>query len=259
MDLGISGTTALLMSSTRGLGFGCAEALAAEGVKVVINGRNREHGMEVVSGLGGNAHFVQADISQPGERERLFKEALDILGRISILVINIDGPMPGTFMSKNIEDWRSAYELIMVSALDMVKRCVPGMIEQNYGRIINISSTSAKDIIPGPVMSNSFKPGLIGALGTLAREVAEDGITVNSILPGPFDTDMMRKAALKAAERQNISLEEQMKVFAGKVPMKRMGTIKEFGALCAFLCSRQAGFITGQSIVIDGGLVSALL
>ena len=258
MDLGIAGTTALLMSSTRGLGFGCAEALAVEGVQVVINGRNREHGMEVVSGLGGNAHFIQADISLPAERERLFKEALDILGRISILVINIDGPMPGTFMSKNIEDWRSACELIMVSALDMVKRCIPGMIEQNYGRIINISSTSAKDIIPGPVMSNSFKPGLIGALGTLAREVAEDGITVNSILPGPFDTDMMRKAALKAAERQDISLEEEMKIFTGKVPMKRMGTIREFGALCAFLCSRQAGFITGQSIVIDGGLVPIL-
>ena len=259
MDLGIAGTTALLMSSTRGLGFGCAAALADEGVQVVTNGRDKENGMGAVSRLGGNAHFIQADISIPAEREHLFNQAQDFLGKISILVTNIDGPLPGTFMSKNIENWQSAFELIMVSALDMIQRCLPDMIEQNYGRIINISSTSAKEILPGPVLSNSFKPGLLGALGTLAREVAEDGVTVNSILPGPFDTDMMRKAALKAAERQNISLEEQMKIFAGKVPMKRMGTIEEFGALCAFLCSRQAGFITGQSLVIDGGLVSALL
>ena len=147
-------------------------------------------------------------------------------------------------MSKRIDDWQAAFELLMLSALDMVQKCLPDMIEQGFGRIINISSVSAKEISPGTPLSNGIKPGLIGALGTLAREVGVNGVTVNSILPGPFYTDLMKQNADKYAENS---------------PMKRIGTIEEFGALCAFLCSQQAGYITGQSIVIDGGQVPALL
>jgi 3-oxoacyl-[acyl-carrier protein] reductase len=259
MDFGISGRTALLMSSTRGLGFGCAAALAAEGVRIVINGRNKERGIDAETELGGKAHFVQADVSQPGERARLFKEARDHLGTISILVTNADGPPPGTFMSKSNKDWQAAFELSMLSALDMVQRCVPEMIEQGYGRIINISSISAKETTPGVPLANGIKPGLLGALGTLAREVAATGVTVNSILPGPFDTDLLRRFAPHATGRPDLSPEEAVKLYAERGPMKRLGTIEEFGALCAFLCSRQAGYITGQSIVIDGGHVPALL
>jgi 3-oxoacyl-[acyl-carrier protein] reductase len=259
MDFGIAGKTALLMSSTRGLGFGCASALAAEGVRVVINGRNEERGIHAVSSLGGKAHFVRADVRQPAERARLFNEARAHLGTISILVTNIDGPPAGTFMSKTNEDWQAAFELVMLSALDMVQRCLPEMIEGGYGRIINISSTSAKETIPGTPLSNGIKPGLLGALGTLAREVATTGVTVNSILPGPFDTDLLRRFAPHTIEGEDLSPEEAVEIYAEKGPMKRLGTIEEFGALCAFLCSRQAGYITGQSILIDGGLVPALL
>jgi 3-oxoacyl-[acyl-carrier protein] reductase len=259
MDFGIAGKTALLMSSTRGLGFGCAAALAAEGVHVVINGRKTERGIDAMSRLGGKAHFVQADMSQPAERARLFEEARARLGTISILVTNADGPPPGTFMSKSNEDWQAAFELIMLSALDMVQRCLPEMIERGYGRIINISSTSAKETTPGAPLANGIKPGLLGALGTLAREVGATGVTVNSILPGPFDTDLLRRFAPHAIGRADLSPEEAVQVYAERGPMKRLGTIEEFGALCAFLCSRQAGYITGQSIVIDGGQVSALL
>ncbi len=259
MDFGIAGKTALLMSSTRGLGFGCAAALVAEGVRVVINGRNMERGIDATSRLGEKAHFVQADVSQAVERARLYKEARAHLGPISILVTNVDGPPPGTFMSKSNKDWQAAFELIMLSALDMVQRCLPEMIEQGYGRIINISSTSAKETTPGTPLSNGIKPGLLGALGTLAREVGTTGVTVNSILPGPFDTDLLRRFAAHAVGRADSSPEEAVKLYAESGPMKRLGTIEEFGALCAFLCSRQAGYITGQSIVIDGGLVPALL
>ncbi len=259
MDLGIAGKTALLMSSTRGLGFGCATTLAAEGVRVVINGRNAERGADAVSKLGAKAHFVQADVSQPAERARLFEQAQAYLGTISMLVTNVDGPPSGTFMSQSNEDWQAAFELLMLSALDMIRRCLPGMIEQGYGRIVNISSTSAKEITPGTLLSNGIKPGLLGALGTLAREVGATGVTVNSILPGPFDTDLLRRFAPHAVGRADLSPEEAVQLYAEKRPMKRLGTIKEFGALCAFLCSRQAGYITGQSIVIDGGLVTALL
>jgi 3-oxoacyl-[acyl-carrier protein] reductase len=133
------------------------------------------------------------------------------------------------------------------------------MIEQRYGRIINISSISAKEITPGVPLSNGIKPGLLGALGTLAREVGATGVTVNSILPGPFDTNLLRRFAPHAVGREDLSPEEAVQRYAERGPMKRLGTIEEFGALCAFLCSRQAGYITGQSIVIDGGNVTSLL
>jgi len=259
MDFGIAGKTALLMSSTRGLGFGCAAALVAEGVRVVINGRNKEPGADAISKLGDKAHFVQADMSQPAERALLFKEAKAHLGTISILVTNVDGPPPGTFMSKSNEDWQAAFELIMLSALDMVQRCLPEMIERGYGRIVNMSSTSAKETTTGTPLSNGIKPGLLGALGTLAREVGATGVTVNSILPGPFDTDLLRRFARHTTGREDLSPEQAVQLYAERGPMKRLGTIEEFGALCAFLCSRQAGYITGQSIVIDGGQVPSLL
>jgi 3-oxoacyl-[acyl-carrier protein] reductase len=259
MDLQISGKTALLMSSTRGLGFGCAAALVAEGVRVVINGRNAERGNDAASRLGEKAHFVPADISQPAERARLFKAARAHLGSISILVTNAEGPPGGTFMSKSNQDWQAAFELTMLSALDMVQKCLPGMIEQGYGRIVNVSSTSAKETLPGPLLANSLRPGLLGALGTLAREMAATGVTVNSILAGPFDTDLLRRYAPDAVGRADLLPEEAIQIYAGQRPMKRLGKIEEFGALCAFLCSRQAGYITGQSIVIDGGQVTTLL
>jgi 3-oxoacyl-[acyl-carrier protein] reductase len=259
MDFGIAGKTALLMSSTQGLGFGCAAALAGEGVRVVINGRNAERGIDAASRLGGNAHFVRADVSRPSERARLFEEARAHLGTISILVTNVDGPPPGTFMSKSNEDWQAAFELIMLSALDMVQRCLPEMVERGYGRIINISSVSAKETTPGVPLATGIKPGLLGALGALAREVGATGVTVNSILPGPFDTSLLRRFAPHTVGRPDLPPEEAVRIYAQKGPMKRLGTIEEFGALCAFLCSRQAGYITGQSIVIDGGHVPALL
>ncbi|MFC2136245.1 SDR family oxidoreductase [Bacteroidota bacterium] len=259
MDLGINAETALVMSSTGGLGFGCAKALADEGVRVVINGRSREKGIDAIKKLGGNAHFVRADVSRPAERDKLFQEAKDYLGTISILVNNINSPSSGTFMSKTIEDWQNAFELLMISALDMISKCLPGMIERGYGRIINISSTSAKEILPGYTLSNSLKPGLIGALGTLAREAASSGVTVNSILPGPFDTAMMRRYAHRTIGRDDVTPEEADRLIAENEPMKRWGKIEEFGALCSFLASKHAGYITGQSIVIDGGKVPALM
>ena len=133
-----------------------------------------------------------------------------------------------------------------------------GMRERGFGRIVNISSTSSKEIHPGYPLSNGIKPGLLGALGTLAREVSAQGVTINSLLPGPFDTDLMRRSALEALGRKDISGKEAVKIYSEKEPMKLWGTIDEFGALCAFLCSRHAGYITGQNIVIDGGQVSSL-
>lgn len=259
MDFGIAGKTALVMSSSQGLGFGCAQALVREGVRVVINGRDKERGLDAQSKLGENAHFVQADISKPEDREKLFFETRERFGSIPILVTNADGPPPGSFMSETDEDWQKAFELVVLSALDMARRCLPEMVDQGYGRIVNISSTSAKEITPGALLANGIKPGLLGAFGTLAREIAATGVTVNSILPGPFDSQRIRRYADQAFGGEGVSQEEAMQRYADGQPMKRIGKIEEIGALCAFLCSYQASYITGQSIVIDGGQVATLL
>lgn len=259
MDLGLTGKTALVMAGTRGLGFGCAAALAAEGARVVINGRDPERGLAAAARLGPAALFVAADIRLPAERARLFEAARSHLGTIAILVTNADGPPGGTFLSKTAGDWQAAFELVLLSALDLVRRCLPEMMENGFGRIVNISSTSAKEASPGYPLATGLKPGLVGALGALAREVAASGVTINSLLPGSFDTDRIRRAAAQMPGATGLPPEETLRLYAAGKPMKRTGTIEEFGALCAFLCSRQAAYITGQGIVIDGGQVTSLL
>ena len=163
MDLGIAGETALLLASTKGLGFGCAKALVEEGVKVVISGRTPEVGAAALQQLGANARFIAADIARPEDRARLFAEAKAHLGAISILVTNAGGPPTGAFMDVSAEDWSAAFELVVVSAVDMARRCVPDMVEAGFGRIVNISSLSAKETTRGTALANSLKPGLVGA------------------------------------------------------------------------------------------------
>jgi 3-oxoacyl-[acyl-carrier protein] reductase len=257
MELGIAGKTALLLSSTAGLGFGCARALANEGVNVVINGRDPGRGRDALEKLGSNAHFVQGDITREEDRIRILEETRKRFGDVSILVTNADGPKPGSFLSKNSSEWIEAYKLIMESTIDMVRMVISDMIRNKYGRIVNISSTSAKETIPGSVFANSFKPALLGALNTLAREMADSGITINSILPGPFDTERIRKYAEELYS--DLNPEEAFIEYQKILPMKKIGEIEEFGALCAFLCSEKARYITSQSIVIDGGQIVSFL
>lgn len=258
MDLGLKYKSALVLSSTKGMGFGCAKALAAEGVRVVINGRNKKNGEDALSKIEGEVYFAEADITKPSGRNKLFGEVRKKVGSISILVTNADGPPAGSFIDKNSMDWLSAFNLVMSSALEMAQKSLPDMIEKGFGRIINISSTSAKETVPGLVLANSLKPALLGAFGTLAREVSDKGITVNSILPGAFNTERMRNYAIKTFGGE-ISSEEAVKRYEENLPMKRMGSVDEIGALCAFLASKQASYITGQSILIDGGIVTSLL
>jgi len=257
MDLGLAGKNALLLSSTSGLGLGCAMALAKEGVNIAINGRDIEKGEKALEEIPGKGVFIQGDITKKSERERIVVEAKQKLGTISILVTNADGPNPGSFLRKDANDWMIAYTLILESAVDIVTKVVPEMIANNFGRIINISSTSAKETVPGSVFANTFKPALIGALNTLAKEITESSVTINHILPGPFDTYRIRKYA--EGKKSHLNPEQAFRAYEEELPMKRTGKIEEFGALCAFLCSKYAGYITGQSIVIDGGQIKAFL
>lgn len=256
MDLGLKGETALCLAATQGLGYASAKALAEAGVKVVINGRNPARGKKAAETLG--AHFLAADLTDDKARARLFEEAKRHLGHISILVTNADGPPTGPFLDKSLDDWRKALELTMLPAIDLAQRCVPDMIGRKFGRIININSISAKEPTPNTPLANSLKLGLIGAMATLAREVADRGVTVNNILPGPFDTELLRRVAPYLVQKPDMPQEDAVKLYGQHAPVKRIGEVAEFGALCAFLASRHAGYMTGQSVVIDGGLVHAI-
>ncbi|MFO0996340.1 MAG: SDR family oxidoreductase [Alphaproteobacteria bacterium] len=258
MDLGIKGETALCMASTQGLGYGCAEALIAAGCTVVINGRDRTRGERAAAALGHGTAFIAADVTKDSERARLFEEAKKRLGHVSILVTNADGPPTGPFLSKSLDDWRRAFDLCMLPSIDLANRAVPDMVARGYGRIINISSISVKEPTPNTPLACGTKLGLIGALATLAREVADKGVTVNSILPGPFDTALLRRVARAITARPDVSEEEAVKLYGQHTPAKRIGTIQEFGSMCAYIASRHAGYMTGQSVVLDGGLVHTI-
>lgn len=259
MDLGIKGESALILASSRGLGFGCAKALADEGVRVVLNGLSEENGRKAAAAIGGDTLFVAADVAKPEDRERLWDAAVAHLGGVSILVTNAYGPAPGPFMERSNEEWRAAFESTFVSAIDMAYRAAPPMVKRGWGRIINISSMSAKEPSTNTPLGNSLKAGLLGAFGTLAREIADKGVTVNSLLPGPFDTDLLRKFAKFMVDDPSLSDAEGVAKFAETVPAKRLGTIEEFGAVCAFLCSRHAGYMTAQAIAVDGAVVRTML
>lgn len=259
MDLGIKGETALILASSRGLGFGCAKALAGEGARVVLNGLSEENGRKAAEAIGGDTIFVAADVAKAEDRARLWEEASDHLGEISILVTNAYGPKAGKFVERDNADWREAFEQTFVSAIDMAYRAAPPMVERGWGRIVNISSMSAKEPSTNTPLGNSLKAGLLGAFGTLAREIADKGVTVNSLLPGPFDTDLLRKYAKYMVNDESLSDAEGVAEFAKTVPAKRLGTIEEFGAVCAFLCSRQAAYMTAQAIAVDGAVVRTML
>ena len=260
MDLGIKGQAALVLAGTRGIGFGCTQALAEAGCRVVFNGVTPESGRVALSKLKGyDAHYVQGDVMNPGERGRIYDEARTWLGKdITILVTNSTGPAAGSFLSKSLDDWRQAFEGNMLNALDFAYRTIKGMTAAGYGRIVNINSMSAKEPSYNTPLGNGVKAAMVGAMATLAREVADKGVTVNNILPGPIETDLLRRFTKHMLNRPELSDAEATRLFGESVPAKRLGTIQECGALCAFLASRHAGYITGQSIPIDGGLIRSM-
>ena len=258
MDLGLKGKTALVMASTRGLGFACAQALIDEGAQVVINGRSEDIGRDAQRALGPRAHLIVADTVKQKQRSALFDKAMNHHGTISILVINGDGPTAEPFAETSAEDWENAFQSMVLPGIDMVQKCIPNMIACGWGRVISLNSISGKEISLLGSRANSLRPALVGALGTLAREVAADGITVNSILSGPFDTPAMRKVVRQHSGRSDLTEDEAVAAYADAGPMRRVGDTKELGALCAFLASEAASYITGQAIVIDGGRVQTL-
>ncbi|MFC4352036.1 SDR family oxidoreductase [Fodinicurvata halophila] len=258
MDLQISGHKALVLGGSQGLGFSCAEALAEAGVEVVVNGRDQARAKEAADSLGKGAWAVAGDVSDPGERKRIFAQARGEQP-ISILVTNAGGPPPGPVAGHDHETWQKAVEMNMLAALDFAVMTLPDMKQAGFGRIVNITSFTVREPYPNMGLATGVRAGLTGAMSSLSQEVADQGITVNNLLPGLMDTGALHRVYAAQARNQGITEDEAKAHMAESVPMKRLGRGEDFGRVCAFLCSAHAGYMTGQNITVDGGLVRSLL
>jgi 3-oxoacyl-[acyl-carrier protein] reductase len=248
MDLGLQDRRALVTAASKGLGRACAEALAGEGARVFISSRDKAS-IESTAKAIKAAGWLAADVSVGGQPEALVKAATTQLGGLDILVVNAGGPPPGTFQSTPLEAWEPAFQLTLMSAVRLVNASLPELKRSGQGRVVFITSVSVRQPLPNIALSNSLRAAVTGLAKTLSLELGPDGITVNCLAPDKILTDRIRQIAASGGG----NLDDQLKRSAEASPMRRFGDPAEFGAACAFLCSRQAGYITGQTLGVDGG------
>jgi 3-oxoacyl-[acyl-carrier protein] reductase len=253
VDLGIAGKSALVCGASRGLGRGCAEALAREGVRVTIVARGADAlertAAELRAQTGADVRAVATDITKPEGREA----ALAACPTPDILITNAGGPPPGDFRDWDRDTWLAALDANMLTPIALIRATLDGMLERNFGRIVNITSSAVKAPIIPLGLSNGARSGLTGFVAGLARTTANRGVTLNNLLPGAFDTDRLRATAQTAASAKGIDVGAELATRRAGIPAGRFGTPEEFGQLCAFICSAGAGYITGQNLLIDGG------
>ncbi|MEK9643764.1 MAG: SDR family oxidoreductase [Paracoccaceae bacterium] len=259
MDLGIAGKKALVCASSKGLGKGCALALAEAGVDLVLNARGSDALNETAEAIRSrfNVHVeaVVADITTPEGQEEVLTRA----GAVDILVNNAGGPPPGMWSDWGRDDFMAALNANMLTPIALMSRLLPTMIEKGWGRVVNITSQSVKAPIAVLGLSNSARAGLTGYVAGTARQVAPFGVTINNLLPGVHDTDRIMSLDTQVSQSQGIPLEQVAKERSASIPAGRYGTIEEFGATCAFICSQHASFMVGQNILLDGGSVNATI
>jgi len=259
MDLGLAGRTAIVCAASKGLGRACALALAREGVALVITGRNEEAleatAKEIRAATGVSVKIAPGDITTAAGRQ----VALDLAPQPDILINNAGGPPPGDFRDFTDEMWHDAINANMLSPIAMIRAVIDPMIANRFGRVVNITSASVKSPIAAIGLSNGARAGLTGFVGGLARQVAKHNVTINNLLPGPFNTDRLRTTEAKGAEAAGIPVEEQIARRGAALPAGRVGEPEEFGAAAAFLCGVQAGFIVGQNILLDGGAFNSTM
>jgi 3-oxoacyl-[acyl-carrier protein] reductase len=259
MDLGIRGKRALVCASSKGLGRGCAGALAAAGVDLVMNARGAE-ALEATAAQIREAHGVDvtavaADITDEAGRAKVLEAA----GAVDILVTNAGGPPPGMWTDWTRDDFIRALDGNMLTPIALMTALMPGMIDRGWGRVVNITSQAVKSPIAVLGLSNSARTGLTGYVAGTSRQVAPHGVTINNLLPGIHATDRADQLDGGVAKREGITLDEARRQRAETIPVHRYGTPEEFGAACAFLCSTHAGFIVGQNILLDGGAFASTL
>jgi 3-oxoacyl-[acyl-carrier protein] reductase len=242
VDLGLTGARALVTAASKGLGRACAAALAEEGARVVIVSRSEDALARLEREIGASGHLA-LDIAEAGAPVRAVEAAVGMLGGLDILVTNAGGPPPGTFESTPLEAWDAAYQLTLMSAVRLAKAALPHLKESGRGRIVNVTSLSVRQPVANLVLSNAFRSAVTAMAKTLSAELAPYGATVNNLAPGMVLTDRIRQLYGDLGELEK------------SIPMGRLGRPEEFGATCAFLCSLQAGYVTGQTVGIDGGAV----
>ena len=258
MDLGIAGKWALVCGASKGLGLGCAQALVREGVNVLIVARGAEVLQAAAADLiadsarpaGAEVYFVAADITTEAGRAAVFAVRRDF----DIVVTNAGGPPPGDFRDWNRDAWIKAVDANMLTPIELIKATVDGMAARGFGRIVNITSSAVKSPIDILGLSNGARSGLTGFVAGVSRSgLAAQGVTINNLLPGAFDTDRLRGNMAGVAQKTGKPVEAIIDTRRKAIPAQRFGTPEEFGAICAFLCSTHAGYMTGQNVLADGG------
>ena len=254
MDLGIAGKQALVCGASAGLGYACAQALVREGVDVLIVARTEAPLLAAAERLrsmgAGAVQCVAADVTTEAGRARIFAAQQDF----DIVVTNAGGPPPGDFRDWDRDTWLRAMDANMLAPIALIKATVDGMMARGFGRIVNITSSAVKSPVDGLGLSNGARSGLTGFVAGLARSTVARGVTINNLLPGKFDTNRLAATHQTAANKAGKSLADVRAIQQAQIPAGRFGTSEEFGSICAFLCSMQAGYITGQNILPDGGL-----
>jgi 3-oxoacyl-[acyl-carrier protein] reductase len=249
MDLGLEGRVALVMGASRGIGRGVAAALAREGARVALASRSRERLLATAAEVGA-AETFEADTTDLERLARLPLEVAEALGSVDILVTNTGGPPPGGALDHGFEEWEQAYRSLVLAPRILAGAVIPGMRGEGWGRIVNVGSTTTIEVNPALNLSNSHRLATVGFFKTLSREVAGDGITVNTVATGRFATDRMAELGGSMEQVEAAAREE--------VPAGRLGTVEEYGDLVAFLCSERAAYVTGTVIPIDGGLLRSV-
>ena len=259
MDLGIADRSAIVCGGSAGLGRGVAEALAADGVKVLIAARSEDRLRRAAEEIGavssGKITWVVADVTTQAGRDAV----LTACPEPDILINNAGGPPPGDFRDWSRDDWLAAIDANMLGPIFLIRSVLDGMIAKRFGRIVNITSHMVKQPVAILGLSNGARAGLTGFVGGLSCDVARHNVTINNVLPGQFDTDRLRSNHARFAEAGNHEPEAVREGARNSIPAKRFGNAAEFGVACAFLCSANAGFITGQNLLLDGGQFPGLL
>jgi 3-oxoacyl-[acyl-carrier protein] reductase len=262
MDLGLAGKVAVVAAASRGLGRAIAEELAGEGASLVLCARGeaplREAAAAIADATGARVVAVGADVSKRADIERLAQAAREAFPRVDVLVTNSGGPAPGTFASADPEAWRAAYETVLASAVELIRAFLPGMKDRRFGRILNVTSITVKQPVENLILSNALRAAVTGMARSLATEVAPFGITVNNLLPGYTRTERLDELAQASAARDGSAPSDFFARLEREIPAKRLGEPRELAALAAFLASERAGYVTAQSIAVDGGWIRSL-
>lgn len=262
MELGLKGRAAAVAASSRGLGRATARALAAEGASVALCGREEGRVQEAAEAIaretGARTLAVRADVGVAADCQAFVDRAAEAFGRLDVLVTNTGGPRPGSFEAAGDEDWDAAYRVTIANVVHLVRAALPHMRRRRWGRIVNIASLSARQPIDGLALSNTFRPAIVGLAKTLSNELGPDGILVNTVCPGYTRTDRLEEVAQARARATGTTPEEVMEALGRSAPLGRVAEPEEVAAVVAFLCSERASYVTGATLVVDGGATRGL-